>query len=303
VRLVFFGTAPFCLPSLRLLHRSEEVVALVTRPDRPRGRGLRSGPSPAKELACQLGIPVLQPEGLRQEHFLEKLRDLEPEVIALSAYGGILPPEVLKLPLLGCVNLHPSLLPRWRGATPIARAILEGEARTGLTTFLMTEEMDAGPILLQEAVEIEPQEDAGSLERRLAEQGAELLVRTLRLLRRGELRPREQDHARATYAPPLRGEERWLRWEEDAQRVINHIRALSPRPGALFTFQGRPVKALKVFLGRARGRPGQVLGPRGEAMEVATGRGSVLLEVVQPSGKRPMSGAAFLRGYRPQNLI
>lgn len=302
MRLVFFGTAPFCLPSLRALHRLHRLTAVVTRPDRPRGRGLRPGPPPAKQAAQELGIPVLQPESPREEGFLRRLRELRPEAVVLVAYGGMLPPEILRLPPLGCVNLHPSLLPRWRGAAPIARAILAGEALTGLTTFLMDERMDAGPILLQEAVRVDPEEDAGALERRLAERGAELLARTLDLLAAGRLRPREQDHARATYAPPIRPEERWIRWDEEAARVVNRVRALAPRPGALFRAGDRSVKALRARPGTGRGRPGEVLGARGEALEVAAAGGSVLLELVHPAGGRPMSGAAFLRGYRPELL-
>ena len=302
--VVFMGTPDFAVPSLRaLVEAGFPIQAVITQPDRPRGRGHRLTPSPVKAAALELGLPVHQPERLAEPEVLEWLDRLAPEAVVVVAFGQKIPPRVLQLPPLGCINVHASLLPRHRGAAPIPRAIMAGDTETGITTMLMDEGWDTGPILLQEAIPLGPDETAGSLHDRLAELGARLLVETLQRLQEGSLTPTPQDDRLATLAPKLRPEEQVLDWNRPAVALERHIRALHPHPGAV-TFHGdrRLIveRAAVVAPGEAGGsaEPGQVLeAVRYGRLLVQTGDGVLEILELRPAGKRTMTARDYLNGF------
>jgi len=280
MRILFYGTPAFALPTLRALLDRHTVVAVVTQPDRPAGRGQRLQPSPVKQLAAARGLPVLQPPRLREPGWAERLRALEPEVAVVVAFGQILPRPILDVPARGSINAHASLLPRYRGAAPIAWAIIRGERETGITTFLMDEGMDTGPTLLRRAIPIGADETAGELAARLAELGAEVLLETLDRL--PTLTPAPQDHAAATLAPRLRKEDGRLDWTRPAGELAARIRAVNPWPGASTT---TPVGRLLIWRARAvpgTGEPG-VLSVRDGLRCVGTGEGLLQPVEVQPA--------------------
>jgi methionyl-tRNA formyltransferase len=290
------GTPEAAVPTLRSLAASHEVVGVYTRPDRPRGRGLRMAASPVKEAAAELGLPVFQPRTLREEG--ERLRGLAPDAVVVVAYGIILPAGVLAVPRLGCVNVHFSLLPRWRGAAPVARAILAGDERTGITTMLMDEGLDTGPILYREVVAIAPDDTTGTLTRRLAELAPGLVARSLEDLDTGRITPQPQEEAGATVAPKVEPEEAALDPRLGAAALERAVRAFDPFPGAHVGFRGRRLKVWKAAVRAGAGDPGtMVVADDGPALQTSDGR--LLLAVVQPEGKRRMTGAEFVRGYRP----
>ena len=241
MRVLFIGTSDFACPSLKaLVDASYAVLEVITQPDRPKGRGQKMTPPPVKSLALAGQLPIFQPEKLREPSAVAHLKSLRPDLIAVAAYGQILSPAVLSIPPLGCVNVHGSLLPKYRGAAPIARAILMGEKKTGVTTMLMDEGMDTGPILLSEETEITPEDNLESLHDRLAQMGAGLLLKTLDGLETGTVKPRAQDHSRATYAPKISKEEGRINWRSSARDHRNLIRAFDPWPGAYSTWKGKP---------------------------------------------------------------
>ncbi len=310
MKVLFWGSPDFALPSLRaLLDAGHDVVGVVTNPDRPAGRGREPRPTPVKEEALRHDLLVLQPERPRGEEFLDRLRDLCPEVSAVAAYGQILGPDVLELPERGSLNVHASLLPELRGAAPINWAVIRGHQRTGVTIMRMVEELDAGPILLQEEVEIGPRATAGELFERLSRIGGEALVEALDRLERGEVEPREQNHDRATYAPKLDSETARLDWSLPAEEVDRWIRGLDPWPGAWSLLDGETRVALYAPAGVEERVPeaaaeaadtvdaGRVLeaDPR-EGVLVAAGGGAVRLGDVKPAGSSRMSAAAWVRG-------
>jgi methionyl-tRNA formyltransferase len=299
--VAFLGNDRWSVPSLEsLVASSHQVVAVATRVPRPAGRGGKLRPTPVAETARGLELPLAEVDTVKGGPGLDALLSGEPDVLAVVAYGEILPAHVLDLPLVAPINVHFSLLPALRGADPVRRAILQGLEATGVTTIRMDEGMDTGPILLQEEVQIVAGEDAGSLGDRLALVGGRLLVDTLDGLETGTLVPRAQDHDRATLAPKLRPEEEWIDWAEGADAVERRVRALSPDPGARTRFRDRILKVLRVRLVEASGEPGTLLEPVGERPVVAAGSGAVALDLVTPEGRRPMSGADFARGYRPE---
>jgi methionyl-tRNA formyltransferase len=263
---------------------------------------MQVAPSPVKRLAEKLGLPVLQPRRVRSEGFLQRMRDLRPEALALAAFGQIIPRPLLDLPPLGPINVHGSLLPRYRGAAPIQRAIMAGETETGVTTMWMDTALDTGDMLLAEAVAIQPDDDSGTLTPRLAAVGARLLVTTLDGLAAGTLPRRPQDEAQATYAPAIRPEDGEIRWTEPADAVCNRVRGVSPRPGAFASIQGRRVKiwrATPVPL-ETPSEPGSVvaLSKSPPGVVVAAGAGAVLLAEAQPENGRRMPAADWARGLR-----
>ncbi len=299
-RVIFMGTPGFCLPALEALVKSErEVAAVVTRPDRPKGRGQVLSPPPVKQMAENYGIPVYQPENLRDPAFLDLLTSLHPDFIIVVAYGKILPPAILKIPRLGCINLHASLLPKYRGASPVQWAILNGEKVTGLTTMRMDEGMDTGDILLQTMVRIDPEDTAGVLSDRLAWVGSGFLIKTLDELETSGITPRPQNAAEATTIPPLKKEDGLIRWEEDAHRVFNRIRAMDPRPGAYTYYKGEKLGILKgevldkPFTGK---RPGEIVDVKHDFFVAAAGHGGLRIREIQPAGKRRMAVSDYLRG-------
>lgn len=299
MRVLFFGTAEFALPALEALHARHEVVGVVTRPDRPAGRGQRAAAPAVKRRAELHGLPCLQPGRLREPGWPERLAALAPEIGVVVAYGQILPPAVLAVPPRGCVNLHASLLPQYRGAAPIQWAVIRGERETGLTTFLMDEGMDTGPILLQERVAIGPEETAGELARRLAERGAGLLIETLEGLAAGRLTPVPQPPGRVVMAPRLRKEDGVIDWGRSAREIVNLIRGVNPWPGAS---THAPTGRLLIWRARALpgagGEPGLLLADPEGHPAIAAGEGLVRPLEVQPENRRAMGWEEFLRGAR-----
>jgi methionyl-tRNA formyltransferase len=302
VKVLFWGTPEFAVPSLRALaEEGHEVVGVVTQPDRPAGRGRQPRGSPVKRVALEEGgYPVLTPEKPRGEQFLAALRALQPEISVVVAYGHILRREVLDVPPLGSINVHASLLPELRGAAPINWAIARGYSVTGVTVMRMVEEMDAGPILFQAEETIEPRETASELTLRLSERGAEALVEALALLQIRSLEEREQDHARATFAPKVDRASARIDWTRDAVAVANHVRGMDEVPGAWSVLRGEPVKLFAPEPragGPAEGVVGTVVAADpGEGLAIQTGAGALVLGEVQPPGKRRMPAADWIRG-------
>lgn len=302
MRIIFMGTPDFAVPALEaLLQAGYPVAAVVTRPDRPRGRGRKLLPGPVKKTAVEHGLPVLQPARLLEDSFLQRLASLAPEVIVVAAFGRILPSVILRLPRLGCLNIHASLLPRYRGAAPIHRAVINGERETGVSIMLMDEGLDTGAVLARRAVPIAADDCTGTVHDRLARLGAELLLETLPRWAAGEIVPQPQDHAAATYAPPLTGADEVIAWHRPAGEIVNQIRGLCPWPGARTSLDGRLLKiwraAFSTVARPADAVPGRVLGAGGDGLAVAAGDGVVLIRELQFGGGRRLSAEEFLRGH------
>ncbi len=296
-RIVFMGSPEFALPSLRALAAHYAIVGVVTQPDRPAGRGQRLTPPPVKILAQELGLPVFQPLRLREPQAVEQLKAWAPDLIVVVAYGQILRPEVLNLPPWGCLNVHASLLPRWRGASPIQHAILAGDAESGVTIMKMDEGLDTGPILSQRALPLAPDETDETLAAKLASLGAELLLETLPRYLSGEIVPRPQPSEGVTYAPLIRKEDGLLDFSKPAIQLERRVRAFRSWPGAWFLWENTPLKVLRARVVEQNAPPGNRLRWQGWPA-LGTAQGLLLLEEVQPAGKKPMSGKAFLAGAR-----
>jgi len=299
LKILFLGTAEFACPTLEsLLASRHEVMGVVTQPDRPKGRGQKLIPTPVKSIALKAHLPVHQPEKIRDPAFLKILESLRPELMVVAAYGQILSASVLAVPPRGCVNVHGSLLPKYRGAAPIVRAILGGESRTGITTMFMDPGMDTGPILLTEETEIGEEDTAGTLHDRLARIGARLLLLTLDELEQNTLAPKPQDHSRATLAPKIEKEEAHILWGAPARQVFNQVRAFDPWPGAYTSWAGRTVKLFRPRLMEAEGieSPGTVIGASAEGIRIASPQGSLLIREVQMESRPRMKVSDFLRG-------
>lgn len=300
MNVVFMGTSTFAVPSLeRLLSSPHTLLAVVTQPDRPQGRGRRITPSPVKQVALAYGLPVLQPHRARAPAFLAELIALVPELIVVAAYGQLLPASLIALPPQGCINVHASLLPKYRGAAPVNWALIRGEEVTGVTIMLMDETLDTGPILQQVAVNIDPVDNAETLQDRLAQLGAETLLKALTELALGTVKPIPQDHEQATYAPKLRKEDGLIRWEQSAVTVVNRVRGVTPWPGALTTHAGKPLRiwCASVVAANAVETPGTVTRLEPQGVWVATRDGYVVLQEVQPAGGRRMEAGAYARGH------
>ena len=303
LRIVLAATAEFALPTLKALAAGpDEIAAVFTRPDRPAGRGRRLRASPVKAAAQHLGLTVLQPERVSEGEGLEELRELAPDLMFVVAFGEILSAEALAVPRIGAVNLHASLLPRYRGAAPIQRALMAGEEETGVTVQWMAEELDAGDTIVAHAVTIGAEEDFGSLHDRLADLGRQAAVEAVELLRRGEAPRLPQIEQEATYAPPIRREELVMDWGRSAVELERMVRAFSPRPGARTTRGG---KLLKVLAARADkkaggggGIPGLIVEAIPDGFAVDGGSGRLLVLRVQPAGRTPMSAADYVKGHR-----
>jgi methionyl-tRNA formyltransferase len=298
LRVVFFGTPEFAVPTLRsLLNSAHEVAAVVTQPDRPVGRGRHMAPSPVKAAALEAGLHVIQPEKVRDADFINELKSIDPSVIVTVAYGQILPLEILSLPEKGCVNIHASLLPKYRGAAPINQAIINGDAETGITTMLMDEGMDTGDILLQKVTEIMPDETAGGLSERLSVIGADILLETLKKIESGSLKPEEQ-RGDASFAPLLKKSDGIIQWARPAKELHDFIRGMNPWPGAYTFIKGDMIKVLRSEAVDGDGEAGVVSAVTNNELLVGTGEGLLALLEVQPSGKRPMEIKAFLQGRK-----
>jgi methionyl-tRNA formyltransferase len=296
------GSPDFAVPALDALAARYPVVGVVTQPDRPAGRGGTLHPPAVKVAALRLGIPVIQPEKLRQPEAMDQLQAWAPDVIVVAAFGQILRPAVLDLPHFGCINIHGSLLPRGRGAAPIQAAILEGDKETGITIMKMDPGVDTGPILSQRAIPIAPDDTGGSLFEKMSVLGAELLMETLPSYLSGELIPQPQPEARATYAPMLKKEDGILDFSQPAIALERRVRAMNPWPGAFFEWQGQPLKVHKAHTAFVFTYMIQPAGTRtiyADLPAIYGGDNTMLvLDEVQPAGKKSMPGKAFLSGAR-----
>jgi methionyl-tRNA formyltransferase len=301
-RIIFMGTPEFAVPTLEALTNAHQVVGIVTQPDRKAGRGRELRPSPVKEAALERDLPLFQPRTLRQSAAVKQLQDWGPDVIVVAAFGQILRQDVLDLPPHGCLNVHASLLPRWRGAAPVAAAILAGDEVTGVTIIKMDAGLDTGPILKQSKPEkIEPDDTTrAELKKRLAKVGADLLVRVLPAYLAGDLVPQPQPEAGVTYAPQLRKEDGQIDWHKSAVELDRQVRAVTPWPGAFTTLRGerfRILQATPLPSWRGDAPPGTIVA-LADGCAVATAKGALRLQEVQLAGKRPMDIQAFLCGQR-----
>lgn len=302
MRILFMGTPDFAVFSLRAMVESgEEIVGVVTQPDQPKGRGYVLTPPPVKVYAEAHGIPVCQPEKLKTEEFAARLQTFAPDLIVVAAYGKILPAQVLDYPKYGCINIHGSLLPAYRGAAPIQRAILDGKTETGITTMQMDAGLDTGDILFQEAVPITNDDNFETLHDKMGECGARVLIRTLDALRAGTLKRTAQDGANATYAAKIEKDDCAIDFTKPAEVLHNQIRGLSPIPLAFtHTPDGKilKVKVAEPVDEEPTAAPGTVISTAGGAITVACGTGAIRLWEVVPEGKKPMSAAAYLNGRK-----
>lgn len=301
MRIVFVGTGEIGLPTLNALLNSEhEVVGVVTQPDKPVGREQRIKPTPIKKAltgrARPPGAPVFQPARIKDPQAIDEIQALKPDVIVVMAYGQILPSDVLEIPRVACLNLHASLLPRWRGAAPIQAAIAAGDRETGITVMYMDERLDTGDTLLQRKISILPTETGGSLHDRLAQVAPEALLESLRLLAAGNAPRIPQDDARASYAPKLKREHGEIDWSESAEAIESKIRAYNPWPGAFMKIDDQNLKIFSASVVLLNGKPGEILRSDKDLI-IATGKGALSLYEVQLEGKRRISAAEFLRGY------
>jgi methionyl-tRNA formyltransferase len=299
--VVFAGTPDFAIPSLDAIASSRHrLISVYTQPDRPRGRGQRMAPSPVKERALELGVPVAQPETLRDHGARPALAALAPDVMVVVAYGLLLPEPILETPRLGCLNVHASLLPRWRGAAPVARAILAGDSKTGVCIMRMDAGLDTGPVLLRRELEIGPRETAGDLESRLAHEGALAIVAALDRLAAGEASFEPQDPARATHAPKLAKSEARLDWRETAAALERRVRALNPWPVAETALDGAQLRVYEAEVVHAPGDavPGTILRADAQGIVVMSGNEALALRRVQLPGRRVVT-AAELANARP----
>ena len=303
LRLAFLGTPRFAVPTLeRLAEAGFDILGVWTQPDRPRGRGLEAAPSPVKETAARLNLPVHQPEKIRRPEVVESLRELRPEVMVVVGYGQIIPQSIIDISRLGIVNVHASLLPKYRGAAPVQWAIAGGETRTGVTIMRIDAGLDTGDILTMEETEIGEQETAVELAGRLAQTGADLLVRALRGLAAGEITPRPQDHAQASYAPLLKKADGLIDWRRTAFEIHNRLRGFQPWPGAFTTFRGQSLHIWRALpaSGAAPGEPGGLTASH-DGLRVTCGLETALdLLEVQVEGRKRVSAEAFVNGYRPK---
>jgi methionyl-tRNA formyltransferase len=320
VNIIFMGTPDFAVPSLRvLLEEGYSVIAVVTQPDRPKGRKRVLTPPPVKVEAEKHGIPVLQPEKLRQADSVQLLRELQPDLIVTAAYGQILPKSVLELPAHGCINIHASLLPKYRGGAPIHHALLRGETSTGVTIMYMAEGLDTGDMISRVEMPIEDTDTTGTLFEKLSLAGAELLRRTLPELLAGSIQAVPQNEAEAVYSPNIKREDEWIDWSRPALDIFNQIRGLNPFPGAYTTWNGeimkiwashkpKDLKVVEGFTQQQQDRqpdstsgttnpvPGTVIQSSQDGIEIMTGEGTIWLTEIQPPGKKALDVTQFLRG-------
>ena len=294
-RVLFAGTPEFALASLQALTGSGIVPqAVLTQPDRPAGRGKRLTASPVKRFALDRGIEVLQPVTLKDPDVVAQIAGFEPDILVVAAYGLILPQNVLDIPATGCLNVHASLLPRWRGAAPIQAAILAGDAETGVSLMAMTAGLDCGPVYVEEVLAIGPEETAGELHDRLAALGGELLVRHFNAILSGALEAVEQDDARATYAGKINKQDARLDWQRPAWELHRQVRAYNPVPGAFFLLDDTPVKCWRAsVVAGVTGSPGDVLSAGRDGIVIACGEDALRLDSLQRPGKRPVTAAEF----------
>ncbi|MBI4727794.1 methionyl-tRNA formyltransferase [candidate division TA06 bacterium] len=320
MRIVFIGTPAFAVPTLEAIHqKGHEILAVFAQPDRPSGRGRSIAFSPVKQRALELNLPVCQPATLKtlpthsgeghashtQGGPIQTISNLKPDVLVVVAYGLLLPQNILDIPKHGAVNLHPSLLPKYRGAAPINYALLKGDKVTGITSVLMNSKMDAGDIILQEEAPIEADENAGELESRLAKLGADLIVRSLEVMKAGRPEFRKQDESLVTFAPKLSPADGQIDWKRTSAEIQNQVRGMTPKPGAFAMFKEKRLEILETRPENGKRKteneslPGRIVSVgKDKGPVIKTGDGAVILLKVKPQGKKEMSGRAFVNGYR-----
>ncbi len=297
-RILFMGTSDFAVPALQALHSAGFTIPLVvTQPDRPAGRGLELKPSPVKTKAVELGLEVFQPEKVRTPEAVETLKKAQPDITVVAAYGQILPPAVLQIPKTACLNIHGSILPKYRGAAPIHYAVIAGEKETGVTVMYMNEKMDEGDMLLVKKTPIGQEETTGELHDRLAQLGAGGLLEALQFLKEGKAPRTAQEASQATYAPSIKREFCRLNWGAPAVQIFNRVRGLSPWPGAETGWKGLELKVHKAGLDNRKGKPGEILEVSKEGVVVGAGIESIRLLEIQPPGKKKMSAYDFTLGH------
>lgn len=297
MQIVFFGTPSFAVASLKaLLQSGGDVIAVVTQPDKRRGRDRTISFPPVKSLGIEEGIRILQPANIREQTFLDELRIVKPDIIVVVAYGKILPLQILSLPVYGCVNVHASLLPKYRGAAPIQWAIIRGEKKTGITTMLMDEGLDTGDILLQRETDIDDDDNSYTLSKKLSETGASLLVETIRDLKKGLIEPRPQA-GEPSYAPPMKKEDGRINWGNTSGEIYNFVRGMYPWPSAYCYLNRERIKITKAKALKGSGLPGRIEKTNNEII-VGTSDGLISIIELQPEGKKVMAAGEFLRGRR-----
>lgn len=294
------GTSSFAVPCMKgLLNIGENLIGVFTQPDRPQGRGLKIKISPIKALALEHSIPIFQPEKINKEESLEIIKSLSPDLIVVAAFGQILSQRILNLTKKGAINVHASLLPKYRGAAPINWAIIQGEKETGITTMLMDNGLDTGDILMQRKIDILPEENAGSLHDRLVQLGAETMIETIGKWKKGELTPQKQDESRASYAPSLKKEDGLIDWGKPAEMIHNQVRGMNPWPGAYTYLEGKNLRVfqVKAIMKESHKDPGTVLKISDEGILVSTGDNRLLLTEIQLENHKRMPADQFLRGH------
>lgn len=300
MKIVFMGTPDFAVPCLeKLIQAGYPILEVVTQPDRPKGRKREMTPPPVKVAALEHGVPVFQPEKLRDKEAVDHLIALKPDLIVTAAYGQILPKEIIELPQYGCINVHASLLPKYRGGAPIHKSIIDGEPETGVTIMYMAEKLDAGDILTQVRVPIEEEDHVGTLHDKLAEAGSTLLLETIPLLIEGGIVPKKQEESEVTYAWNIQREDEKINWNRSSREIYNQIRGLNPWPVAYAELEGQVFKiwwAKECTEGHAQAEPGTILKISHEGIDVACGKGVLRLLQVQPSGKKKMDVKDYVRG-------
>lgn len=298
MRIVFMGTPDFAVPCLQaLIDDKNDICAVFTQPDKPKGRKYVLTPPPIKELAVKYGLPVYQPSTLKDGEALKILRELQPELIFVVAYGKILPKEILDLPKYGCINIHASLLPKYRGASPIQQAVLNGEKVTGVTAQYMDVGVDTGDMLLKAQLEIGENETADELHDRLSVEGAKLTVEAVHASEQGTLTRTKQDDSQSTYAPLLSREMSVIDFSASAKKVHNQVRGLNSWPSAVTTIDGKKIKIHRTILSKGTGKPGEILSL--DPFVIACGSGAVEIIELQPEGKKKMTAQEYLRGHKP----
>lgn len=300
MRVIFMGTPDFAVYSLKALLTQHEVIAVVSQPDKPKGRGKKLTPTPVKEFALEQGILVYQPEKARDPEFVALLKELNPDVIAVTAFGQILPESILNIPKYGCINVHGSLLPKYRGAAPMQWSIINGEKVTGITTMFMAKGMDTGDMLLKTEVPIIPEDNFASVHDKMALAGADLLLETLTALQAGTVERIPQNHEEATYAAMITKETGHIDWTKNAEEILNLMRGLDPTPGAYTMYEGEPLKlfkGVKMEGDYRQGKCGEVVEITKKGFVVKCGDGALIITELQATGKKRMPADAYLRGH------
>ncbi len=302
------GTPDFAVPSLNKLAEKHDILAVYTQPDKPQGRGKKFKSCPVKIAAQKLNIRVKQPENIKDEEIIDELRDLKPDVIIVVAYGQILPLSILNLPYYGCINIHASLLPKYRGAAPIHWAVINGEKETGVTTMLMDEGMDTGDILLQESIKIFKDNNVGDVHDKLADLGSEIIIKTLNMISQGQIKPIKQSDKHALYAPKIDNNIEQINWIDTAEEINNKVRGLNPWPAAYTKIHDKRLKVWKTEVYKNTNtntnKPGEVIDiipDRG--IIIGTGKGEIIITELQLQGKKKMDASSFLRGYQVEKSV